>query len=200
MYRTRKKLIFLAINAAVLLLTVGLSVLLIPTEGGDVPLIISIGIPAIVFLIFLVAGTMLRKFLESKLKRNLLEGGDTKLIADFIDKLRFCYSLDDFYTAIADILELKADCSVLFVDCVKNYVLYNSPNRISSYYSTRDKVAVNFPENWEDGLFFLGDNLGIVSSYKNARGFFISYDKKHFFVFCKYTKLYDTEIYKKLYE
>ena len=173
MYRTRKKLIFLAINAAVLLLTVGLSVLLIPTEGGDVPLIISIGIPAIVFLIFLVAGTMLRKFLESKLKRNLLEGGDTKLIADFIDKLRFCYSLDDFYTAIADILELKADCSVLFVDCVKNYVLYNSPNRISSYYSTRDKVAVNFPENWEDGLFFLGDNLGIVSSYKNARGFFI---------------------------
>ncbi len=200
MYRTRKKLIFLAINAAVLLLTVGLSVLLIPTEGGDVPLIISIGIPAIVFLIFLVAGTMLRKFLESKLKRNLLEGGDTKLISDFIDKLRFCYSLDDFYTAIADILELKADCSVLFVDCVKNYVLYNSPNRISSYYSTRDKVAVNFPENWEDGLFFLGDNLGIVSSYKNARGFFISYDKKHFFVFCKYTKLYDTEIYKKLYE
>ena len=55
MYRTRKKLIFLAINTAVLLLTVGLSVLLIPTDGGDIPLIISIGIPAVVFLIFLIA-------------------------------------------------------------------------------------------------------------------------------------------------
>lgn len=200
MYRTKKKILFVAINAAVLLLSVWLSVVLIPNNGGNIPLIISIGVPSVVFLAFVISGTMVRKYLDHKLEKDLLEKGDTKLIADFIDKLRFCYSFDDFYNIIIDILELKADCSVLFVDCVKNYVLYNSPNRVSSYYTIRDKVALNFPSSWDDGLFFLGDNYGIVSSYKNARGFFISYDKKHFYVFCKYTKLYDVEIYSKLYE
>ena len=201
MYQTRKKIVYLVIDVVVLLLSVMLSIILLSTASeSSVSPVVTIGIPALVFVCILLAGTLIRKSINRNLRKKLIESGNTKLFGDFIDKLRFCYSLDDLYQEIQDILELKADCAVLFVDCEKNYVLYNSPDRISSYYTVRDKLALNFPSSWEDGVFFLGDNLGIVSSYKEARGFFLSFNQKHFYVFCRYICHFDTEIYSKLYE
>lgn len=201
MYQTRKKIVYLVIDVVVLLLSVMLSIILLSTASeSSVSPVVTIGIPALIFVCILLAGTLIRKSINRNLRKKLIESGNTKLFGDFIDKLRFCYSLDDLYQEIQDILELKADCAVLFVDCEKNYVLYNSPDRISSYYTVRDKLALNFPSSWEDGVFFLGDNLGIVSSYKEARGFFLSFNQKHFYVFCRYICHFDTEIYSKLYE
>lgn len=200
MYKTYKRVFFIVINLIVLLLSAFTSVVLIHKAGSTYSYVVTIGVPAMIMISLLLLGILINKMIDSRLRRKHLEEGTTKLFQDFIDKIRFCYSLNEFYQAIQDILELKADCSVLFVDCTKNYVLYNSPNRISSYYSTRDRVAANFPVTWEDGLYFLGDDLGIVSSYKEARGFFVSFNKKHFFVLCRYIKQYDSEIYNKLYD
>ncbi len=199
MYQTRKKIVYFIENFVVLLLSVIVSMILLSAKKEVSP-VISIGVPAIIFIMLLLAGTLIRKTIVKNLRRKMIDSGNTKLFGDFIDKLRFCYSLDDLYQTIQDILELKADCGVLFVDCKKNYVLYNSPNRISSYYTIRDKLALNFPASWEDGIFFLGDNLGIVSSYHEARGFFLSFGQKHFYVFCRYICQFDTEVYSRLYE
>lgn len=200
MYKPRKKIYFGIINTSVLLLSVGFSVLLIQTEEAVSNPLFYILIPAIVFLSFLVIGSSLRHYIDRRLRKRYLETGETSYIEDFIDKLRFCYSYDDLYETISESLELKADCSVLFVNREKNYVLYNSPSRISADSKVNTKLAENYPENWKDGCYFIGERLGIISSSRKARGFFLCYNKHQFFVFNRYTHLFDNEIYEKLYE
>ncbi len=200
MYKTKRRVIYFIINAAVLLLSVIVSILIVLKNTDSRSMGIYLGIPAVIFLSFLTAGSSIRSHVDKYLRVKNLESGYTAYISEFIDALRFCYSFDDFYKKISEILELKADCAVLFIDREKNYVLYNSPNKISSYYTTRDKLSNNFPLSWENGFYFLGERLGVVSSYQQARGFFICYQGKQFFVFNRYTTLFDTEIYDRLKE
>jgi Serine phosphatase RsbU, regulator of sigma subunit len=200
MYKIRKKIIFISVYAVVLVLFIVLSMVLIPNSLKDRSLIILAGVPAVILIILLIDGDVIRKVLRNSLRRQVFDKSETRYLVDFINRLRFCYSLDDFYKAIAESLETVADCSVLFVDCEKNYILYNSPNRISASFKVRDKLALNFPVTWDEGTYFIDDSLGVVSSYKEARGFFISSDKQHFYVFCRYTKLFDLDIYSQLFE
>lgn len=200
MYKTRKKIFFVIIDACVLFLSVIMSVLLVRGNVSDTDTIVLIETSSCVFLAFLVIASSLHRVVDKYLRKKYLESGETSYIENFIDRLRFCYSYDDLYKTISETLEVQADCSVLFVDREKNYVLYNSPSRISSLMTTRDKLATNFPLNWKDGFYFLGERLGIVSSYRQARGFFLCSQEKHFFVFNRYTRLFDIEIYSKLFE
>ena len=200
MYKTKRRVIYFIINAAVLLLSVIVSILIVLKGSDSRSIFVYFGIPAVIFLSFLVAGSSIRRHADNFLRVKNLESGYTSYINKFIDALRFCYSFDDFYKQISEILELQADCAVLFIDREKNYVLYNSPDRISSYYTTRDVLSNNFPAGWKDGFYYLGNKYGIVSSYRQARGFFICYQGKQFFVFNRYTMLFDTEIYSKLTE
>lgn len=200
MYKTKRRVIYFIINAAVLLLSVIVSILIVLKGSDSRSIFVYFGIPAVIFLSFLVAGSSIRRHADNFLRVKNLESGYTAYINKFIDALRFCYSFDDFYKQISEILELQADCAVLFIDREKNYVLYNSPDRISSYYTTRDVLSNNFPAGWKDGFYYLGNKYGIVSSYRQARGFFICYQGKQFFVFNRYTMLFDTEIYSKLTE
>lgn len=200
MYKTRKKVYFLIVNAAVLLLSVFISVLLVQKDVSDKSPVIFAAVPALVFLMLLIAGSSIRHGIDKLLRKKYLESGETAYIDDFIERLRFCYSYDDLYKAFAEILEIKADCSILLIDREKNYVLYNSPSRISSYSDIREKLFSNFPAQWDQGFYFLGENLGIVSNARQARGFFICYENIQWFIFNRYTRLFDLEIYSKLYE
>ena len=89
---------------------------------------------------------------------------------------------------------------MLYIDRGTNYILYNSPSRLTSTAETISALRMNFSADWDEGLFFLGDGMGITSSYKQARGFFISSERQHLFVFCRYARLFDLEIYTRLYE
>ena len=194
MYKTRKKVYFLVINAAVLLLSVFVSVLLVQKDVSDKSPVIFAAVPALVFLMLLIAGSSIRHGTDKLLRKKYLESGETAYIDEFIERLRFCYSYEDLYKAFAEILEIKADCSVLLIDREKNYVLYNSPNRISSYSETREKLFANFPAQWEQGFYFLGDKLGIVSNYRQSRGFFVCYENIHCFIFFLNKKKAATQI------
>lgn len=200
MYKTREKWVLVSVNAVVLALFMVFSMLLVPANLGNVPVAVSLGIPAVLFSMLLLDSIMVRHVINSKIRHQMLESGETQLLTQFINRLRFCYSLDDFYATIADILEVQADCSVLFIDSEKNYVLYNSPDRLTTEKATRDKLSMYYPSSWEDGLFFMDDSFGIISSYKDARGFFLSSNKQHLYVFCRYAKLFDPIIYDRLLE
>lgn len=153
-----------------------------------------------ILMVLFVVATMLRRRILEKLKERALNSDETKILTDFIDELRFCYSLDDFYEAIGSVLEVRGDCSVLVVNSESNYVLYNSPSRLSCDENIMSTLELNYPSNWEDGLFFMGERYGVVSNVKLSRGFFICKDKIHFYVFCRYTKLFDSEIFKILFD
>ena len=151
-------------------------------------------------MFFLIMSSSFTKFVNKTIEDKVLKKEETKYIQLFIDSLRFFYSLEDFYEIIQTILEQKADCSVLYIDSEKEYVLYNSPNRLTCDKETLRVLQNNFPVTWPDGFDFVGDKLGITSQYKKARGFVLSVDKFHFFVLCRYTRIFDTGIYKPLLE
>ena len=61
-------------------------------------------------------------------------------------------------------------------------------------------LQLNYNAEWKKGIFYIGDNYGIVSDSSQARGFFLSNASHHLYVFCRYTKFFDSEVFKKLFE
>lgn len=198
MYKTQRKAIFVAMDAVVLIMFIVMMACLVPPIKEGAASIVSCAVPAVIFLLLAVFGDRAFNALDKKLHREVFDIKETSYLAEFNNALRFCYSLDDFYRAIGEILEEKGDCAVLFIDRERNYVLYNSPSKICTSKRVRDKLDLNFPLSWDEGAFFFDDEFGIVTSYKEARGFFLSAAGRHLYVFCRYTKMFDLDIYETL--
>lgn len=192
MYKAQRRLVVFGVNVITGILFVLLSLLLLP-EGSFLSALV-IGI--IVFVIMQIVGAQVTNSLVTKVKSRAMNTKETALITSFINKLRFSYTVDDLIDAIHTELEDKGDCSVLYVDRENNYVIYNSPDRLTCSDNTTRVLELNYSERWDDGIFFIDGEFGIVSSIKDARGFFLVYGKKHLYVFCRYTRLFDPIIYK----
>ena len=200
MYKTQKIITLTAIYVLSTLFFIGIAIFLLPEKTAETHSIVSFVITGLVFLGSVFMGNKLRISLLLWVRKNTLESGETVLLNEFIEKLRFCYTLDEFYVVIADILEKKGDCSVLFVDRVKNYTLYNSPNRISTSDSVKTKLDQNFTESWPTGFSFFDRHIGVTSKHSKARGFFMCFESQHLYVFCRYTRLFDISVYERLFE
>ena len=120
MYRTRKRLIFLSVNAAILILFIVMSSMLMPVRISGYSFYLLLSIPSVVFVLLLVGGDSMRSMLDARLRYEIFEKGETRYLTRFINRLRFCYSLDDLYKVFAAVLEKEAGCSVLFIDREKN--------------------------------------------------------------------------------
>ena len=72
MYKTRKKAAFILINGAVLLLSVFISLFLVRRYAANTSPVILAGVPALVFLVFLVSGSVIGNNLNTKLRKNIL--------------------------------------------------------------------------------------------------------------------------------
>ena len=200
MYRTRKKIIFTSVYLVSVFLFVALSLALTPLTLSNNANFYIFLITAILFLAIIFSSNKVLNYSLRFARRRTIEAGETTILNEFIDKLRFSYSRDDFVNNVSDILEKKGDCAVIVIDREKNYVLYNSPNRIATSESTHKQIDLNFPANWADGLYFFDHHIGVTSKYSKARGFFLCYQKNHVFIFCRYTRLFDTDVYDKLFE
>ena len=203
MYKTRKRLVLYlsqAILAVVLVvLMVSVANLVSAEQLSSFRLFLSI-FSCVAFVIFSMLVFHLRKNLYEHIETSSLYMGETSIITDFIHRLRFCYSLDDLYEAISDVLEQKGDCSVLLIDTNRNYVLYNSPSRLTSRPEVVEHLGMNYPDNWAEGVHFMDDEMGIMLDPSEARGFFLCFNHHHLYVFCRYTKLFDRVIYDSLFE
>lgn len=154
----------------------------------------------IVLMFFLIMSSFVTRSIIRAMENSVLLKQETKYIQLFIDSLRYCYTLEGFYEIIEKILEQKADCSVIYVDSEKEYVLYNSPNRITTDKENLKVLQNNFPSSWANGFYYVSSRLGITSSYKKARGFLLCDEKFHLFVLCRYVRIFDTGIYDELLE
>ncbi|MCI5606668.1 MAG: PP2C family protein-serine/threonine phosphatase [Treponema sp.] len=200
MYKTRKKIILICVNVVAILLLLFLTVLLLPVKTTSGKYIYSFLLPAVLFIIVGVCGNQCKNKLINSAKKHTLESGETVLINQFIAKLRFCYSLEDFYSVISDILENQGDCSVLVIDKIKDYILYNSPARLTTSESTRKALETNYKDTWPEGFYYFDRHLGVTTRTKKTRGFFMCCEKHHMYVFCKYTRLFDANVFPELYE
>ena len=202
MYKSKHRVLFVLTEFLVIALIIFLSVSIIPAvdENKRYSNFFTWITTAALIISVLLVFYRINGSLDAKFKRDALLKNETKLLSDFIDRLKFCYSFDEFYKILGEVLEIQGDCSILFVDRIKNFVLYNSPDKLTIDKNLLSTIELNFTSSWNDGVFFLGSNYGIVNTSKVARGFFLVYKGKHLFVFCRYTKAFDTAIYKELYE
>lgn len=204
MFKARRRIFLVVVYILVALIFLSLAVYLVPqTKINDFidytntfPTIVT----AVLFCILILAASAIYGILRIYLEKTTMRSGATAFLTEFTEKLRLCYSSEDFYNLIAHVLEEKADCSVLYVNRETNYVLYNSPNRLTSDQALMEQLTRNYPLDWGDGTFFLGENFGIVSGHKHSRGFFMACNSHHLYVFCRYTQSFDLEIFPKLFE
>ncbi len=197
-HKKRNVLIISDILAAILFMAI--SYFILPRVTIGIIPIYFITLEALLLTLSLVIAVGAAKNINRYFEYQTLHKTETLYLQEFIDKLRFCYSLDDLYELIKEVLERKADCSCLYIDSEKDYVLYSSTDLLTADKHTIATVEANFPASWPEGIHYIGEDFGIVSSYKTARGFFISSTGHHFFIFCRYTRLFDTGIYKVLFE
>ena len=61
-------------------------------------------------------------------------------------------------------------------------------------------LEMNFKQSTADGIYFFDDELGVTSDQKKSRGFFIVHENHHFYVLCRYTRLFDQIIFTQLYD
>ena len=200
MYKARKNVVLTLVNIISVLCFIFISLFLLPVRSNSNKDIYTLVVALIVFLVIVFWANRTRAFLLAKVKKDTLDSGETVILNEFISRLRFCYSLDDFYVVLADVLEKQGDCSILFVDRTKNYILYNSPSNISTSDAVRTKIDQNFTDSWPEGFFYFDRHLGVTTNYKKARGFFMVIDNQHLYVFCRYTRLFDVDVYKRLLE
>ena len=202
MYKTKRRVLFILTELLIITLIIFLSISIIPVVDENrryssffTWITTSVLVISVLLVLYKIEGAINAAFKKRSLLKN-----ETKLLSDFIDRLKYCYSFDEFYKILGEVLEIEGDCSILFVDKIKNFVLYNSPDRLTTDKNILSTLDLNFSATWADGVSFLGSNYGIVNSSNMARGFFLVYKGKHLYVFCKYTKSFDTYVYKELYE
>ena len=203
MYKARRRITLVLVYTVIAIIFTLLALVLIPRPQTRYSIhsnLFPLAVATAMFFALLFIGSILYGVLRTRIERYSLHFGETSLLSAFIDKLRFCYSLEDFTTAVSDILEQQGDCSVLYVDRKTSYVLYSSPSRLTSDPATLEELQQKFSTDWKNGIYYLGDELGVVSSLRHARGFFLAVDGQYLFVFCRYTRLFDVEIYPKLYD
>jgi len=200
MYKLRKRLSLIAVNIVVILIYVTMMIFLLPESKTDSEMIAVFLIGSVFFILIAYTANILRQFFLSRVRKQTIESGETLILNTFIEKLRFCYTLDDFYAAISDYLEKQADCAALLVERGTDYLLYNSPNRLTTSDSIREKLFLSFSADWPEGFNFFDRHLGVTLNYRRARGFFLVYQNIHFYVFCRYTRVFDPEVYNRLYE
>ena len=68
MYKTKRRVIYFIINAAVLLLSVIVSILIVLKGSDSRSILVYFGIPAVIFLSFLVAGSSIRRHADNFLR------------------------------------------------------------------------------------------------------------------------------------
>ena len=171
-----------------------LTLYLVPKQN----FVFAASVAAVLFCLITIAITTINGYVNEKLRQNAITSHETGLLNRFIEKLRFCYSVEDLIDAVQTVLENEADCSVLYIDRENNYVIYNSPARIVTDEKTLNQLELNFSSKWPIGVYFLDDQLGVISNLRDSRGFFLVNGSKHFYVFCRYTHLFDNMIYQRL--
>jgi hypothetical protein len=149
----------------------------------------------IVFFVAVTSSSLVTKAVWNRLEHKVFRVGDTRLMVQFVDRLRFSYTVEDLIDSIQAVLEHDADCSVLYVNAENSYVIYNSPTRIATDPETLEILTRNFPDTWNAGFYLIDENLGLVSDPNDARGFFLVHEKIHFYVMCRYMKVFEESVF-----
>jgi serine phosphatase RsbU (regulator of sigma subunit) len=156
-------------------------------------LILSIFLGALFVIFFFLRRTLIKNLTEA-IRRHHFDEGETGLLTNFLNHLRVCFTSEDFVNAIQQYVEREADGSVIIITNGSGEVTYSSASALSSDPKTTTFIKRHF-QNWDDGVYFFDQALGLVSDYRDSRGFFCATPKQQLWVFLRYCKLIEPAVF-----
>jgi serine phosphatase RsbU (regulator of sigma subunit) len=136
--------------------------------------------------------------IDELLRGVLLLRGPSRLMAGFIDRVRTCFTLQEFVAAIGEALERTLDASVVLIRSNTWDIVYSSPAAMTTDPGLVPLLKRNFRE-LSEGMVFVDDKLNLTVSNAGARGFFMFCKGYYFFVFARACPYIDHDHYRVLY-
>ena len=152
----------------------------------------------ITFLILFAARRGIFVTLDEHLYHTILGQGTTGLIADFVERVRTCFTMPEFVAAIRESLEKSLDASVVLIRSNTWDVLYASPATLTADPGLVPTLKRNFRE-LSEGLVFVDSAFNLTVNNEGARGFFIFCKGYYFFVFTRICPYVDQDAFRVLY-
>jgi serine phosphatase RsbU (regulator of sigma subunit) len=149
------------------------------------------------FILFFFVRRLILKAITEAVRRKRFDEGDTGLLTAFLNSMRVCFTINDFLEAIKTKVEREADGAVIFLQSSTGEVVYASPDTITSDPATTAFIRHHYGE-WSEGVYFIDQEIGLVSSYRKSRGFFIVTKDYQFWVFLRYCKLIEPDAFESL--
>ena len=154
-------------------------------------------IGSLVFVIVAIfADSLIRSFYK-KIESRAYDKPKTKVFAEFLKKIRFCYTIENLIDTVQNELEYSGDCSVMIVDTIENIVLYNSASRFISSpetFSSLHEITVEY----KPGVYFFNADMQ-GCKLKDARIAAVILEKIQFFIICGYFNEVEPEIFNTLF-
>jgi serine phosphatase RsbU (regulator of sigma subunit) len=146
------------------------------------------------FVLFFYVRRLALRSLNVFLRRKHFDEGDTGLVTEYLNHLRVCFTSNDFLDAVKTSLEYRADGAIVLMRNDTAEIIYSSPSAISANESTTVFIKQHYL-GWADGVYFIDQSLGLVSDYRKARGFFVITKGYQLWIFVRYCKLLEPEIF-----
>jgi len=161
--------------------------------------IVATGVAAsVAFLLVFVARRGAFSYVDARLYRSMMGSGVSRLITDFVQRVRTCFTMPEFVASIRESLERSLDASVVLIRSNTWEVVYASPAAVTADPGLVPALKRNYRE-LSEGLVFMDDKLNLTVSNAGARGFFVLCKGYYFFVFSRVCPYVDQDMYRVLY-
>ncbi|HPM71444.1 MAG TPA: SpoIIE family protein phosphatase [Spirochaetales bacterium] len=191
----RAKTTVSAVSWAIAALAFAVIVFIASARSGIVGTAVS-GVAA--FVMVFIARRAISSALDERLYRLILGRGVSKLLMDFVERIRTCFTMPEFVSAIRESLELSMDASVVLIRSNTWEVVYSSPAALTADPGLVPNLKRNFRE-LSEGLVFMDERLNLTVSSQGARGFFVLCRGYYLFVFSRLCPYADHDAYRVLY-
>lgn len=135
--------------------------------------------------------------LDERLYRKAMGRGVSRLVIDFVERVRTCFTMAEFVAAIRDCLERSLDASVVLIKSNTWESVYSSPASLTADPALLPRLKRSFRE-LSEGLVFMDDRLELTVSPAGSRGFFVLCKGYYFFVFSRVSPYVDGDAYRLL--
>ena len=144
----------------------------------------AMGIAVVSFaLVFIARRAAFARYDEYHYKR-VFSRGATKLVSDFVERVRTCFTMPEFVAAIRDGLERTLDATVVLIKSNTWDVVYASPTNLAADPGLMVVLKRNFRE-LSEGLAFLDEKYSLTMPSENDRGLFIFAKGYYLFIFSR---------------
>jgi len=147
----------------------------------------------LVFVIVAIFADSLFKDFSRKIEEKEYDRPKTKIFSLFLEKLRFCYTIENLIDTVQNEMEYSGDCSIMIVNPDENVVIYNSTSRFISSPETFNSLN-EITKDFKKGVYFLNTDMK-VCQLKQARIVAVILEKIHFFIICRYLNEVEPEIF-----